>query len=130
MATTTNISLACQLIRPRSLLWLAALGILTTLLTLLSIAIKDNPIPSQDLTVLNWVTDWDLPGLRGFMETVSFLTNNWPAMLLGLAGISFLWLLGLSREAKAFAVVGGIVGAVAFLGDFTLGEVVARTRPF
>ena len=43
MATPPNISLARSLTRPLNLLWLAALGILTALLTLLSIAIKNNP---------------------------------------------------------------------------------------
>ncbi|MCZ6614227.1 MAG: phosphatase PAP2 family protein [Chloroflexi bacterium] len=60
---------------------------------------------------------------------VSFLTNNWPGMILGLMGVGFLWLVGLTREAKSFAVIGGIVGFVAFFGDFTLGEFVDRPRP-
>ncbi len=50
-------------------------------------------------------------------------------MVLGLMIVAFLWLLGLSREALAFAVIGGIVGFIAFVGDYTLGEVVGRSRP-
>ena len=78
---------------------------------------------------MDWIAGWDLPGLTGFFEVVSFLTNNWPAMVLGLAGIAFLWLLGMTRQAVAFAFIGGIVFAAATLGDFTLGEVVGRSRP-
>lgn len=130
MATLVHTILLRPLTRPRVVVWLAAMGILTALLALLSIAIKNDPTPSQDITVLNWVIAWELPGLTGLMETVSFLTNNRPAMVLGLAGVLFLWLLGLTREAKAFAVIGVIIGVVASLGDSTLGEVVARMRPF
>ncbi len=78
---------------------------------------------------MDWITGWDFPGLTGFFELVSFLTNNYPALVLGLAGIAFLWLLGLTREAVAFVVIGGIVGIIASLGDYTVGEVVGRSRP-
>ena len=48
---------------------------------------------------------------------------------MGLAGTAFLFLLGKPRVAFAFAVVGAVVGIVAVTGDYTLGEVVGRTRP-
>ena len=89
MATPANISLVRTLTKPLVMLWLATMGILAALLTLLSIANKNDPTSPQDITVLNWVIAWELPGLTGFMETVSFLTSNWPALLMGLAGISF-----------------------------------------
>ena len=129
MATLLRTSLIRQAIKPRVVLWLASVSVLATLVTLLSVAIKNDPFPSQDRTVLDWVAGWDFPGLTGFFEAVSFLTNNYPAMVLGLAVISFLWLLGLTRETVAFAVIGGIVGLVATVGDYTLGEVVGRSRP-
>lgn len=129
MATITRVNFIRQVIKPRVVLWLASVSALATLVALLSVAIKNNPFPSQDRTVLDWITGWDFPGLTGFFEVTSFLTNNYPAMVLGLAGIAFLWLIGLTREAVAFAVIGGIVGIIATLGDFTLGEVVGRSRP-
>ena len=114
---------------PRAVLWLAAVGLSAALLAILSIAIRNDPIPSQDQTVFDWVAGWDLPGLTGFFEGVSFLTNNWSAVGLGIAGIAFLWLLGLTRVALAFVVVSGIVGFIAFLGEFILAEVVGRSSP-
>ena len=90
--------------------WLGSIGVLVVLLALLSIEIRNNPLPpTLDQTVLDGVAGWDLPGLTGFLEVVSFLTNNWPGMILGLMGVGFLWLVGLTREAKSFAVIGGIV---------------------
>ena len=116
-------------VSPRLLLWLAAAGGLTAALVLLTLAVNDSPVPSQDRTVLDWVVGRDVPGLAGFMKGISGLTSNFPALGLGIAGIVFLWLLGLSRAALAFAIVGGIVGVVAFAGNQTLGEIVGRSRP-
>ncbi len=110
-------------------LWLLAVAVPAILLGLLTAAIKGDPIVSQDRTVLDHVAGWDLPGLTGSLEVVSSLTGNYPAMALGLAGILFLWLIGLNREALAFAVIGGTIGGIAWLGDFTLGEYVDRSRP-
>ena len=115
--------------RPGVALWLAAATMLTTLLVLLSIAIKSNPAPSQDLTVMDWLTGWDPPGLSALFHSVSTLTNGLAATGLGLAGIITLWFLGMRREALAFAVIGGIVGLGAFLVDFAMGEMVTRARP-
>ena len=129
MATPTPATIIRRATRPWVVLWLASIGVLATLLALLSVAIKNNPVPSQDQTALDWIAGWDLPGLTGFFEIVSFLTNNRPAMVLGLAGIAFLWFLGMTRQAMAFAFIGGVVFAAATLGDFTLGEVVGRSRP-
>ncbi len=39
----------------RSLLWLAAVGILIALLALLTKAVSDNPMASQDVRVMDWI---------------------------------------------------------------------------
>ena len=132
MSTTTLTGLMDQAglaARPKFVLWLAAIAGVLTLLILLTLAVDDGATPSQDRTVLDWVTGRDVPLLGGFMRGISGLTSNFPAMGMGLAGIAFLWLVGLNRAALAFAIVGGAVGAVAFLGDYTLGEIVGRSRP-
>ena len=116
--------------KSKTSLWLATVGLLTALLTLITLAVKDGPIPTQDVRIYNWIAGWDAPGLNGFFEAVSFLTNNWPGLILALAGVGFLWLLGLSREAKAFSVIVAILGVVVLLGDASLGELVGRGRPF
>jgi undecaprenyl-diphosphatase len=115
--------------RPKFALWLATISGLLTLLILLTLAVDDGATPSQDRTVLDWVAGRDFPFLGGFMRGISGLTSNFPAMGIGLAGVAFLWLVGHGRAALAFAIVGGAVGAVAFLGEFTLGEIVGRSRP-
>ncbi|MDE0823684.1 MAG: hypothetical protein OSB07_06920 [Dehalococcoidia bacterium] len=43
----------------RSLLWLVAFGSLAVLLALLTKIIIDNPAPSQDIRVMNWIVGWD-----------------------------------------------------------------------
>ena len=77
----------------RSMLWLAAVGLLATLLGLLTKAIKDNPTPSQDVSVLESVAGWDLWGLTNFFEVVSFLTGPEPGIVYGALGIGFLLLM-------------------------------------
>ena len=105
----------------RVMLWIAAVLALGIPLTLLTISIKDDPMPSQDLSVLDSISGWDVPGLAGFFSFVSFLTDARQALIIGALGVVFLWLIGMSRAAFAFAIVGAIVGVVAVLGDFTLG---------
>jgi len=40
--------------------WLVAVGALVLLLTLLmTMAIMDNPSPSQDIRILDWIVGWD-----------------------------------------------------------------------
>ena len=116
-------------IKPQLLLWLFAASLLTAALVLLTVAIDHGAVPSQDRTVLDWVVGRDVPLLAGFVTGINVLTSNFPALGMGIAGVAFLWLIGMSRASLAFAVVGGIVALVAFAGDLTLGEIVARSRP-
>jgi hypothetical protein len=60
--------------------WLAAAGVLTAPLVLLTIAINDGAVPSVDQTVLDWVVGRDVPLLAGFMKSISGLTSNFPAL--------------------------------------------------
>ena len=113
----------------RSLLWLATVGILAASLALLTKTIMDNPTPSQDIRVMDWVVGWDLRGLTTFFDIVSFVTGPEPGIIYGLMGVTFLLLLGKTRPAIVFTAVGVTIGAVAILGDFTLGEIVDRGRP-
>ena len=123
-----NISVKA-LLTTRSILWLAAFGILATLLALLTKAIMDNPSPSQDVRVLDWVVGWDLPGLGTFFHVISFVTSWKAGIILGPVGIAFLLLMGRSRAAVVFGAAGLSIGLVAILGDLTLGEIVDRGRP-
>ena len=113
----------------RSLLWLAAVGILVALLALLTKAISDNPSASQDIRVMNWIVGWDLRGLTTFFDIVSFVTSSKAGFIYGPLGIIFLLLLGKTRPAIVFATVGLIIAAVALAADYSLGEIVGRGRP-
>ena len=114
---------------PRPLLWLAAVAILATLLVLLTKAIMDNPTPSQDVRVLEWVAGWDLRGLGTFFGVISFVTSAFAGAIYVPLGLIFLLLLGKNRAAVVFGAVALTIGLVAVLGDFTLGEIVDRGRP-
>ena len=116
-------------VTPRALLWLAAVSALVVLLALLTFAINEGQTPSQDMAILRWMAMRDIPLLGGISKAISGLTSNYPAAGIGLAGIVFLWLIGLTRTAVAFGIAGVIIGAVAFGGDQTLGEIVGRSRP-
>ena len=110
-------------------LWMATAGVLAAAFVLLTLAVVDGGIPSQDRTVLAWVVELDVPLLAGFSAVVSGATSNYPLMVAGVAGIVALWLLGMTRAALGFLLVGGVVGAVAYGSDFTVGELVGRARP-
>ncbi|MEE8518940.1 MAG: phosphatase PAP2 family protein, partial [Dehalococcoidia bacterium] len=93
-------------------------------------SIKHDPLPSLDRTVIVQVSGWDLPGLTTFAQVISALTSNFPILGVALLGILFLWLLGMSRAAVTFAILGVVAGIVAFAGDELLGSYVGRSRPF
>ena len=102
---------------------------MASLLVLLTGAVKQDPTPSVDRTVIAWVSGWDLPGLSGFFKGINAVTANWPAAALGLLAVALLWLAGKSREARGLAIIGGVVGVIAFAGDYSLGAFVGRPRP-
>ena len=129
MATLSQDITVRSALNARTLLWLVAFGVLAALLSLLTKAIIDNPSPSQDIRVMDWVVGWDLRGLTTFFDIVSFVTGPEPGIIYGLMGVAFLLLLGKTRPAIVFTVVGVSIGIVAILGDFTLGEIVNRGRP-
>ena len=112
----------------RVMLWIAAVVALGIPLTLLTISIENNPFPSQDLSILDSISGWDVPGLAAFFTFVSIVTGK-VALILGALAVAFLWLIGMNRAAFSFAIVGAIIGAVSILGDATLGEFVDRARP-
>ena len=113
----------------RSLLWLAAIGTLVALLALLTKAISDNPMSSQDVSVMNWIIGWDLWGLTTYFKVVSFLASTKAGFIYGPLGIIFLLLLGQTRPAMAFFVVGVGIAVVSVAADSSLGQIVARGRP-
>ena len=55
MATLSQDITVRSALNTRTLLWLVAFGILASLLALLTKAIMDNPTPSQDIRVMDWM---------------------------------------------------------------------------
>ena len=118
-----------KIINPTVALWVTLAAILVVPLVLLAIAIEDGPAPSQDRTVLDWVVDRDNRVVSGLSQGITFLTDNRTSAVLGLLAIAFFWLIGSSRAALGFGVVGVAIVVVAFLGDFTLAQWVGRSSP-
>ncbi len=118
---------------PSTTLWvfgaLAVAGLLIAALLLLAVALRSNPVPSLDRTVMDWITGWSVPGLYGFFTGVSAFTQNWPAMVLGVMALLLLLSLGRKRQALALALAGCGVGLAALSGDAALEAFVARSRP-
>lgn len=118
-----------DILGPSRLLWLASVAGLITLLALLTTAVINNPIPSQDVPVMESIVGWDLPGLGGFFDVVSFLTGVEAGLIYVPLILAALLLLGKTRLAAVFGAVGLTIGVIAVLGDYTLGELVDRGRP-
>ncbi len=110
-------------------MWLGAAAALVAMVALLTVAVRFNPVSSQDIRVLDWVAGWDFPGLSGALGVLSFLTSAKAGAVYGPAAVAVLLYVRKVRAALAFAAVGLVVAAVAVLGDYTLGEVVGRPRP-
>lgn len=114
---------------PWGIIWLAAAGVLTALLILLSIAVNEGRTASQDQDVLEWVVGWDAPGLAGLADVINFLASNWSGTAIVAAGIAVIWLLTVGRVAFGLAIVGMVLVVVAFWGDRILAEIVGQSGP-
>ena len=110
-------------------LWVAAAAGMAIPLILLTIALEDGQTPSQDQAVLDWVSSRDLPLLDLISRGISAVTDGPATAGIGIASVGLLWLLGATRAAQGFAVVGAVVLTVVLLGDRTLGEIVGHTTP-
>ena len=129
MASITYPASSRTHIPPMVLGWVAAASVLATLLAFLTANVMDNRVLIQDQSVLDSVSGWDFPGLSSLFGVVSLFTGSKAGLIYGLLGIVILLLLGKTREAVVFGVVGFTIAAVAILGDYTLGQLVDRGRP-
>ena len=110
-------------------LWLLLAVVLVTMTALLTVAIIADPQPSQDLTVMAWIRGWDQPGWDAFFKVVSLLTSLKAGLVYGVMGLAGLFITRQRRLALAFCVVGSVAAVASFVGDYTLGELVERSRP-
>ena len=110
-------------------MWLLLAAVFATLATVLTVAVIADPQPSQDVTVMNWIRGWDLPGLSGFFSLISALTSLNAGLVYGVVGFAGLFITRQRKMALAFVFVGAVAAVATFVGDFTLGELVERTRP-
>jgi hypothetical protein len=56
--------------------WLMAVGALVLMLTLLTMEIMDDPTPSQDIKILDWIVGWDFWGVTTLLKIVSTITDK------------------------------------------------------
>jgi len=112
-----------------ALIWLAVVAALVALLTILTVSVSENPSISQDLRIMKWIVDWDLPGLTTYFNLVSAVTHTTAGIVYGVLGVTFLILLGKTRPAIAFLAVGLSIAVVALAADHSLGVIVDRGRP-
>ena len=108
--------------------WLSVVVVLVALAALLTVTVISDPQPSQDVTVMNWIRGWDVPGLSGFFSLISALTSLNAGLVYGV-GLGALFMTRQRKTALAFVFVGAVAAVASFIGDFTLGELVERTRP-
>ena len=79
--------------------------------------------------MLNWIRGWDMLGLSAFFTVVGLLTSLKAGLIYGAIGLAGLLIARMQKTALAFVLVGAVAGAVAFLGDYTLADLVDRSRP-
>ena len=125
----TGTSMMRRVANPRVVLWVLSAAALLVPLVLLTVALDDDPFPSQDQRVLDWVADRDFLTLGTISDVISAFTDAPPAAGIGIAVVAFLWLLGATRTALGFAVVGAVVLMVIVLGDRTIAGIVGHTAP-
>ncbi len=115
---------------PQLIGWIGAVGVLVSLLTLLTLRLTDGHYLSEDQAILGWVSSWDFPGLSKFFAVVTVATGSKAGLIYGPLVVGLLLLTGKPREAVILGIVGITIAIVAVLGDHTLGNIVTRGRPF
>ena len=129
MATLIQNIPAKSALSTRTLVWLVSFSILAALLILLTKAIMDDPALPWDIETMDWIIGWDFWGVNNVLEAVSTVTEATAGVIYVVLVVTSLLLLGKNRPAIVFTAVGVTIGAVAVLGDITLGEMVDRGRP-
>jgi len=61
--------------------------VFATLATRLIVAINADPQLQQDMTVMNSIRGWDLPGLSGFLSLISAITSLKVGLVYGVIGL-------------------------------------------
>ena len=116
-------------VTPRVMLLFTAFGAFAILLVLLTAALSDGRIPSQDQTVLDWVRDVDLPGLGRASSVLSEVTDRPGAAIGGCAALAVLLITGRSRAAWRLGIVLAMAAIAVVIADATMGNIVGHTRP-
>ena len=75
MDQTTGRGALRQMANRGVVLWLLAFAAMVIPLILLTLALDDDPSPSQDQRVLDWVTSHGFWGLGGISDAISALTD-------------------------------------------------------
>jgi len=103
----------------------AALALFGVLAFLIRIA-PDNTV---DRTLLEWVTQWDLPFIDGTMESMSWFTDLRPRLVLAVVGVVVIALTGHLRLAAATAIAAALTVIPVNALDLAGGIVADRIRP-
>lgn len=113
---------------------LTALGVVGGFLGLISLilafGVRIEPASGIELAIRAQIQSIGLPGTAEYMEIVSLLTGTYTRYVVIPAAIMMLWLKGHRRPARAVLIGSLVVGSVAMVGDFGLGQMVGRVRPF
>ncbi len=90
--------------QPRRRTSLVLVWVLTTLaaFALLTLLVSRYPDNKPDITVLRWAMSWDAPGLRSLMESISWLTDLWPRLVL--AVLAVIWLFLFEHRVAALSI--------------------------
>lgn len=109
--------------------YLGAMIALSAVLLGLALWVHDNPVSGFDVKGVQVISGWDFSGASAIFNTIAFLTDNYPAFVIGIVSVAYVMKTGRSRIAIGLLASGLVVGAAAFFGDYVLGEYVGRPRP-
>lgn len=96
---------------------------------LLTLLVSRYPENKPDITVLRWAMSWDAPGLLSLMESISWLTDLWPRLLLAVLAVVWLFLFGHRVASLSIAFTFVILLGPIELLDWASGLLVGRYRP-
>ena len=109
---------------------LAVSGVLVLLTITMALAVRIEPDSSVEASTRSQIQSAGVVGTHQFMEFVSFLTGTSTRYVIIPFAVTTMWLAGLRRHSRNLLIGSLAVGTLAMLGDFGLGLVADRVRPF
>ena len=109
---------------------LAVCGILVLISAALAYAVRIVPESSVEAVARSQIQSVGITDVHQYMEWISFLTGTTTRYVIIPVTLAVMWFTGLRHPSKNLLIGSLAVGTVAMIGDYGLGLIADRVRPY